>query len=211
LNIHSIEQDGYEADDIIGTLAYSVHEDDAEVFMVTPDKDFMQLVNEHVSMLKPNNQSGGFDRIDIEGVREYFGIYPNQVIDVLAILGDASDNIPGVPGIGKKGAPKLIEQYGTLENLLVEAPNISAKRQRESLIEYADDARHALKMVTIKTDVPNTPTWQTLAWNEASPTELASFFRRMGFRSLTRKYEEFQTERSNLIVEQNLKNKLIRL
>ena len=194
-NIHSIEQDGFEADDIIGTLAYSVHEDDAEVFMVTPDKDFMQLVNEHVSMLKPNNQSGGFDRIDIEGVKDYFGVYPNQVIDVLAILGDASDNIPGVPGIGKKGAPKLIEQYGSLENLLAEAPNISAKRQRESLIEHADDARHALKMVTIKTDVPNTPTWQTLAWNEASPTELASFFRRMGFRSLTRKYEKFQTER----------------
>ena len=194
-NIHSIEQDGFEADDIIGTLAYSVHEDDAEVFMVTPDKDFMQLVNEHVSMLKPNNQSGGFDRIDIEGVREYFGVYPNQVIDVLAILGDASDNIPGVPGIGKKGAPKLIEQYGSLENLLAETPNISAKRQRESLIEHADDARHALKMVTIKTDVPNTPNWQTLAWNEASTTELASFFRRMGFRSLTRKYEASETER----------------
>ena len=194
-NIHSIEQDGFEADDIIGTLAYSVHEDDAEVFMVTPDKDFMQLVNKHVSMLKPNNQSGGFDRIDIEGVREYFGVYPNQVIDVLAILGDASDNIPGVPGIGKKGAPKLIEQYGSLENLLAETPNISAKRQRESLIEHADDARHALKMVTIKTDVPNTPNWQTLAWNEASTTELASFFRRMGFRSLTRKYEASETER----------------
>lgn len=209
-NIHSIEQDGYEADDIIGTLAYSVHEDDAEVFMVTPDKDFMQLVNEHVSMLKPNNQSGGFDRIDIEGVKDYFGVYPNQVIDVLAILGDTSDNIPGVPGIGKKGAPKLIEQYGTLENLLAEAPNISAKRQRESLIEHANDARHALKMVTIKTEVPNTPTWQTLAWNEASPTELASFFRRMGFRSLTRKYEEFQTERVDSESETGSKEQTIK-
>ncbi len=188
-NIPSLEQDGYEADDIIGTLAYSVNEEDAEVFMVTPDKDFMQLVNEHVRMLKPNNQSGGFDCIDIEGVKDYFGVYPNQVIDVLAILGDASDNIPGVPGIGKKGAPKLIEQYGSLAKLLEEAANISAKRQRESLIEYADEARHALKMVTIKTDVPNTPDWQSLEWHEAHSAELSEFFKRMGFRSLTRKYE----------------------
>ena len=134
---------------------------EAEVYLVTPDKDFMQLVNRHVFMLKPNNKNGGFDRIDEEGVKKYFGVYPKQVIDVLALLGDASDNIPGVPGIGK-GAPKLIEQFESLDKLLDQASTISAKRQRESLIEFADEARHARKMVTIRTDVPGVESWINL-------------------------------------------------
>jgi DNA polymerase I len=189
-NIPNIEKDGYEADDIIGTLAYSIEAGEAEVFLVTPDKDFMQLVNDYVCMLKPNNKNGGFDRIDEEGVKEYFGVYPSQVVDVLALLGDASDNIPGVPGIGKKGAPKLIEQFESLDNLLDQASTISAKRQRESLIECADEARHARKMVTIKTDVPGVQSWTDLVRAEPDWVNLAVFFSRMGFRSLTRKYEE---------------------
>ena len=189
-NIPNIEKDGYEADDIIGTLAYSIEAGEAEVFLVTPDKDFMQLVNDYVCMLKPNNKNGGFDRVDEDGVKEYFGVYPNQVIDVLALLGDASDNIPGVPGIGKKGAPKLIEQFESLDNLLDQASTISAKRQRESLIEFADEARHARKMVTIKTDVPGVQSWTDLVRADPDWSNLAVFFSRMGFRSLTRKYEE---------------------
>ncbi len=189
-NIPNIEQDGYEADDIIGTLAYSIVAGEAEVFLVTPDKDFMQLINHYVCMLKPNNKNGGFDRVDEDGVKEYFGVYPNQVIDVLALLGDASDNIPGVPGIGKKGAPKLIEQFESLDNLLDQASTISAKRQRESLIEFADEARHARKMVTIKTDVPGVQSWTDLVRADPDWSNLAVFFSRMGFRSLTRKYEE---------------------
>jgi DNA polymerase I len=189
-NIPNIEKDGYEADDIIGTLAYSIEAGEAEVFLVTPDKDFMQLVNDYVCMLKPNNKNGGFDRVDEDGVKEYFGVYPNQVIDVLALLGDASDNIPGVPGIGKKGAPKLIEQFESLDNLLDQASTISAKRQRESLIEFADEARHARKMVTIKTDVPGVQSWTELVRADPDWSNLAVFFSRMGFRSLTRKYEE---------------------
>lgn len=188
-NIPNIEQDGYEADDIIGTLAYSIEAGEAEVFLVTPDKDFMQLVNHYVCMLKPNNKNGGFDRVDEDGVKEYFGVYPNQVIDVLALLGDASDNIPGVPGIGKKGAPKLIEQFESLDNLLDQASTISANRQRESLIEFAEEARHARKMVTIKTDVPGVPSWTDLVRANPNWSNLAVFFSRMGFRSLTRKYE----------------------
>ena len=190
-NIPNIEKDGYEADDIIGTLAYSIEAGEAEVFLVTPDKDFMQLVNHYVCMLKPNNKNGGFDRVDEDGVKEYFGVYPNQVIDVLSLLGDASDNIPGVPGIGKKGAPKLIEQFESLDNLLDQASTISAKRQRESLIEFADQARHARKMVTIKTDVPGVQSWTDLVRADPDWSNLAVFFSRMGFRSLTRKYEEF--------------------
>ena len=198
-NIPNIEQDGFEADDIIGTLANSVEAGEAEVYLVTPDKDFMQLVNQNVYMLKPNNKNGGFDRIDEEGVKDYFGVYPNQVIDVLALLGDASDNIPGVPGIGKKGAPKLIKQYESLDKLLDQALTISAKRQRENLIEYADDARHARKMVTIKTDVPGVQSWIDLSRNEADWSNLAAFFSRMGFRSLTRKYEDISSHSASAV------------
>lgn len=102
--IPNIEQDGYEADDIIGTIATQANAEDVDVMLVTPDKDFMQLVHDHIRMMKPNNKTV-FDIIDREGVMEYFGVYPEKVIDVLAILGDTADNIPGVPGIGKKGAP----------------------------------------------------------------------------------------------------------
>ena len=186
--IHNIEQDGYEADDIIGTIASGANADDVDVWMVTPDKDFMQLVHDHIKMMKPNNKDGGFDIIDREGVKEYFGVYPEKVIDVLAILGDTADNIPGVPGIGKKGAPKLIEQFGSLEEALDQAETISAKRQREGLLENKEQALHAKFMVTIKTDVPNTVDWEELEWSGPDLKELGLFFKKMEFRTLTKKY-----------------------
>lgn len=186
--ITNLEKDGYEADDIIGTLASRAKQEDVDVFLVTPDKDFMQLVQDHVTMVKPDNQNGGFQVIDPEGVKEYFGVYPDQVIDVLALIGDTSDNIPGVPGIGKKGAPKLIQKFGSLEKALGEAPNIKAKRAREGLMNYADQALHAKRMVTIKTDVPETMPWKELTWKGANKKEIGRFFKRMEFRTLTKRY-----------------------
>lgn len=186
--ISNIEQDGYEADDIIGTIASGANIDDVDVYLVTPDKDFMQLVHDHIKMYKPDNQNGGFNIIDREGVKDYFGVYPEQVIDVLAILGDTSDNIPGVRGIGKKGAPKLINKYGTLENAIDDAPNMKSKRHREGLQEYAEEALHAKKMVTIETNVPEVVEWEELMWEGANPQKLGAFFKRMEFRTLTKKY-----------------------
>lgn len=186
--IPSIEQDGYEADDIIGTIASGANADDVDVLLVTPDKDFMQLVHDHIKLMKPNNKDGGFDIVDREGVMDYFGVYPEQVIDVLAILGDSVDNVPGVPGIGKKGAPKLIEEFGSLEECIAQAETISAKRQRENLQEYAEQALHAKFMVTIKTDVPDTVDWEELEWKGADNKKLGTFFKRMGFRTLTAKF-----------------------
>lgn len=186
--IKNIEQDGYEADDIIGTIADKANAEDVDVFLVTPDKDFMQLVHDHITMYKPDNKNGGFNFIDREGVRDYFGVYPEKVIDVLAILGDTSDNIPGVKGIGKKGAPKLINKYGSLEAAIEDAPNMSSKRHREGLQEYEEEALHAKKMVTIKTDVPNTASWKELSWEGPDKKKLGAFFKRMEFRSLTKKY-----------------------
>ncbi|NBC03955.1 MAG: DNA polymerase I [Bacteroidetes bacterium] len=186
--IKNIQQDGYEADDIIGTIAHHAEAEDVDVYLVTPDKDFMQLVDEHITMVKPDNKNGGFNLIDREGVKEYFGVYPEKVIDVLAMIGDTSDNIPGVPGIGKKGAPKLVNKYGSLEKAIEEAPNMKAKRSREGLTNYADQALHAKKMVTIKTDVPDTHKWEELEWEGPDKKELGLFFKRMEFRTLTKKY-----------------------
>lgn len=186
--IPSIEEHGYEADDIIGTIASRANADDVDVMLVTPDKDFMQLVHDHIKMMKPDNKDGGFNIIDREGVKDYFGVYPEQVIDVLAMIGDTSDNIPGVPGIGKKGAPKLIKKYGSLEAAIEAAPNISGKRAREGLTEYAGQALQAKEMVTIKTDVPNVEEWEKFEWKGPNKKELGLFFKRMEFRTLTRKY-----------------------
>ncbi|MBD3615953.1 MAG: DNA polymerase I [Gracilimonas sp.] len=186
--IQNLEEDGYEADDIIGTIASGANADDVDVMMVTPDKDFMQLVHDHIRMMKPDNNNGGFNIIDREGVKDYFGVYPEDVIDVLAIIGDTSDNIPGVPGIGKKGAPKLIKKYGSLEAAIEDAPNIKGKRAREGLMEYGEQALHAKDMVTIKTDVPNTKDWEELGWEGPDKKKLGLFFKRMEFRTLTKRY-----------------------
>lgn len=186
--IRNLELDGFEADDIIGTLADKANAQDVDVWLVTPDKDFMQLVHDHIRMLKPDNANGGFQRIGPEEVKDYFGVYPAKVVDVLAIIGDASDNIPGVPGIGKKGAPQLIERFGSLEEAIANASQITAKRQREGLTEHADTAMQAKRMVTIHTDVPGIPHWTDLGWDGADRRRLAELFESLAFRTLTRKY-----------------------
>lgn len=201
--IQNIEQDGYEADDIIGTIAALAGREEVDVFLVTPDKDFMQLVDQHICMLKPDNKNGGFIHIDREGVKNYFGVYPEQVIDVLAIIGDSSDNIPGVPGIGKKGAPDLILEYGSLENAIEAAPQMKSKRSREGLTLHTDQALHAKKMVTIRIDVPNVAPWQSLEWKGADRKKLGLFFKRMEFRTLTRKYLDQDESGQGLLFTDN--------
>ena len=193
--IENIEQDGYEADDIIGTIADRANAEDVDVFLVTPDKDFMQLVHDHIQMMKPDNKNGGFNIIDREGVKEYFGVYPEQVVDVLAMLGDTSDNIPGVRGIGKKGAPKIIKNYGSLEKAIEAAPDIKSKRYGNALNKQAEQALHAKKMVKIKTDVPDIVDWEDLKWEGPDKEKLGGFFKRMEFRSLTKKYLGEEIER----------------
>jgi DNA polymerase-1 len=186
--IQNIEKDGFEADDLIGTIVNRAQIEHVDAYMVTPDKDFMQLVKDHILMLKPDNQNGGMILIDREGVLDYFQVYPEQVVDVLAIIGDASDNIPGVPGIGKKGAPKVIEEFGTLENAIENAASIKAKRVREGLMNFSEQALHAKEMVTIQTDVEDVPDWHHFDWHGSDDEKLGLFFQRMEFRTLTRKY-----------------------
>lgn len=186
--IVNLESDGYEADDIIGTLAKQAEISEADVFLVTPDKDYMQLVDDHICMLKPLNNGDGFEIVNREGVKAYFGVEPEWVIDVLALLGDTSDNVPGVPGIGKKGAPTLVLEYGHIEDLVNKAHEIPQKRIKEALLQSAEQVVLSKTLVTIKTDVPEIPNWRSLAWEGPHTEELAEFFKQMGFRTLHQRF-----------------------
>ncbi|MCC7336448.1 MAG: DNA polymerase I [Pirellulaceae bacterium] len=155
-NIPSIRLPGYEADDIIGTLARQAAAEGFQVLMVTPDKDYDQLVGEHIFVMKPGRQGS---EVEILGVPEVLAKWEveriEQVIDVLGMMGDASDNIPGIPGIGPKTAQKLIAQYGSLEQLLERSHELKGK-QRERVEQFADQARLSKQLVTIQLDVPHT-------------------------------------------------------
>ncbi len=195
--IKNIEKDGFEADDIIGTIADKAEAEDVDVFLVTPDKDMMQLVDKHIKLYKPLNNAKGFDIIDIEGVKKYFGVEPAQVTDVLALIGDTSDNIPGVPGVGKKGAPKYIEEYGSIEGLLESADEVSSPKIKKYLKENPDKVRLSHELVTIITEVPDIPSWKDLEWNGYDRDKVSGFFKRMNFRSLLGRLEQNDTVNEN--------------
>jgi DNA polymerase-1 len=148
---------GYEADDVIGTLAAAGAERGLQVVIVSGDKDFYQLVGPRIALLNPGR--GGPAAVDETWVdegnaSERLGVAPRQVVDFLALVGDASDNIPGVKGIGEKGAQKLLAEFGDLDTLLARAAEVSAKRAREALLSQADSARLSRELVTIRRDVP---------------------------------------------------------
>ncbi|MHA1597638.1 MAG: DNA polymerase I [Alphaproteobacteria bacterium] len=149
-NVACVDMPGYEADDLIATYARQAREAGADVTIVSSDKDLMQLVGDKVMMFDAmKNKQIGPDQ-----VVEKFGVGPDKVIEVQALAGDASDNVPGVPGIGIKTAAQLIVEYGDLENLLEHAGEIKQNKRRENLIEFADKARISKKLVTLKDDVP---------------------------------------------------------
>lgn len=155
MRIPVLEVPNYEADDVIGTLSYQASCcDEYEVFMVTPDKDYGQLIKEHVSMYKPAKGGEGIDIVGLDKVCDCYGIAdPKQVIDILALWGDASDNIPGVPGIGEKGAKKLVAEWGDVENIIANADKLTPKL-KASILENQEQLRLSKVLATIKLDVP---------------------------------------------------------
>jgi len=146
--------DGFEADDIIGTLARQAERENALTFLITPDKDFMQLVSGTVKIYKPGKQGSDIEIIDIEGVKQKFGVAPDKVIDVLGLIGDASDNVPGVPGVGEKTAIPLIQKYGSIEELYRHLDEIPQKGLRAKLESNKELAFLSKKLVTIDVTVP---------------------------------------------------------
>ena len=149
-----MECDGYEADDIIGGLAQQAEKEGYEVFMVTPDKDFGQLVTDKIKIYKPGYQGGKVEIMGAKEVCEKWNIKDvSQVIDILGLMGDASDNIPGIPGIGEKTASKLLAEYGTLDNILANADNIKGSLG-EKIRAGKESAIMSKKLATIITEVP---------------------------------------------------------
>ncbi len=183
-NISVVEVPKYEADDVIGTLARRSEKEGLNVFMMTPDKDYAQLVTGNIRMYKPKRSGSGVEIWGEEEVKERYGISdPLQVIDILALWGDASDNIPGVPGIGEKTAIKLISEYGTLENLLDHLDDLKGK-QKENLDTFREQAFLSKKLATIIEDVPVDIEIEQLKRKDQDNTLLKALFEELEFRTL---------------------------
>ena len=175
LNIHVIRKPGYEADDVIGTLAHQASKEGFRTWMVTPDKDYEQLVSDDIVIYKPGRRGSDPEIFGVTEVLDKWGIERvDQVIDILGLMGDASDNIPGVAGIGPKTAQKLIAQYGSIENLLTHSAELKGK-QKERVEQQADMAKLSKRLVTIQLDVPHDVQFAQLqheAWDKAKLKEL---------------------------------------
>ncbi|MEE2565191.1 DNA polymerase I [Hyphobacterium marinum] len=183
-----IEMEGFEADDLIATYTKQARAKGAKVTIVSSDKDLMQLVEDGQVTLFDTMKN---KRIGTEGVREKFGVGPEKVIEVQALIGDSSDNVPGVPGIGPKTASQLIDEYGDLETLLSRAEEIKQTKRRENLIEFADQARISKTLVTLKTDMESVPeALEAFGTIDPESDELVAFLKSMEFRTLTRRVEE---------------------
>lgn len=184
LRIPILEVDGYEADDIIGTAAREAEEQGFRVWMVTPDKDFDQLVSENVFVLRPGRQGSTFEVFDVDKVLEKWQIQRvDQVIDILGLMGDASDNVPGVPGIGEKTAQKLISQFGSIEHLLASTSQLSGK-QRQSIEAHREQALLSRRLVTIMLDAPHGFEIEQLRCQPFDETKVRQLFEELEFETL---------------------------
>ena len=154
LSVSEFAMDGYEADDLIGTISAQVDPEQYEVFMVTPDKDYAQLVKENVFLYRPRSRGGGFECLDVEGVIGKFGVRPNQIIDFLGLKGDSVDNLPGVPRIGDKTAVQLLSEFDSIEDILEGVEGITKKSIKKTLEENGEQGLLTKRLATIKTDVP---------------------------------------------------------
>jgi len=184
LRIPILEAEGYEADDVIATIAKKAQEKGYEVFMVTPDKDFMQVLDQHIAMYKPSRGGDPPEIIDLEKFREKYGLEsPRQFIDVLALMGDSSDNIPGVKGVGEKTAVKLIREFGSLENLYAHIDKVKGKL-REKLLQDKENAFLSKKLATILYDAPVPFDPDALVRSDPDSESLRRIFEELEFRSL---------------------------
>lgn len=192
MNIPLIECDGFEADDIIGTLAKQAEKEKVETFMVTPDKDYMQLVTSKIFVYKParnvyGNKIADKEIVGIEEVEKKFGVHPGKVIDVLGLMGDASDNVPGVKGVGEKTATALIQQFGTIESMYENIDDITKPKLKENLLVNKDMALLSKKLVTINTNVPLNINFHNLNKKEIDVDKVVELMAELEFKTLLKK------------------------
>lgn len=184
MNIPILETEGFEADDIIGTVAHRAEQHGFTTFMVTPDKDYGQLVTDNIRMYKPKKGDNDIEILGPKEICERYGIAePKQLIDILALWGDASDNIPGVPGVGEKTACKLIGEWGSVENLLANADKLKGK-QKENVINNQEQLKLSKKLATIVLDVPVEFDEGKLVLEEPNNEQLVELFTELEFTSI---------------------------
>ena len=185
--IPKLECIGFEADDVIGTMAKTAEKDDFQVFMVTPDKDYAQLVSPNIFMYKPKRMGNEMEIWGVDQVCENFQISrPEQVIDLLGLMGDSSDNIPGCPGIGPKGAAQLISQFGGIEGVYASIDQVKGK-QKESLVNFEEQVRLSRKLAEIVLNVPLNHSPDELVRQEPDHQELNQLFSELEFRNMLSK------------------------
>ncbi|MEO7890817.1 MAG: DNA polymerase I [Vicinamibacterales bacterium] len=185
MGVPILTSERYEADDVIGTLAVQASAAGFEVAIVTGDKDFFQLVTAGIRVFNPRDEGTWYDA---EGVVTKLGVRPDQVLDVMALMGDSIDNIKGVPGIGEKGARELIATYGTLDALIEQAASLPQKRYREALMAHADSARSSRELARICTDVPVTFDSEAFRYRGPSHERCYALFSLLGFRALSQEF-----------------------
>ena len=187
MHIPILQVDGFEADDIIGTIATRFGADGIDTFMLTPDKDYGQLIGPNVFMYRPRH-GGGYEILGEKEVGEKYGIpTPAQVIDLLALMGDSSDNFPGCPGVGEKTAAKLINQFGSIDNMLQHTDEIKGKL-REKVENAVEDIKMSKFLATIRTDVPMQLDLDELKVEQPDETKLRAIFEKLEFKTLINKF-----------------------
>lgn len=180
MNIPTFEKSGHEADDILGTFAHAASKEDIQTVIVTTDKDLLQMVDQNTSVYNLTKDI----TLDEKGVKEHFGVFPSQIIDVLALWGDSSDNIPGVPGIGEKTAKSLISQFDSLDNLLENLPSIEKESVRKKIENNHDELQLSRQLVTIFKDLDISFSSREMELTPPNTDELLALYQDLGFSSL---------------------------
>jgi DNA polymerase-1 len=182
--IRYFELENYEADDIIGTLAHSVEASGMETLIVSGDKDLLQLVDDRVQVLLTRKGVTEAERFDVKAIADKYGLTPKQIIDLKGLMGDASDNIPGIPGVGEKTALKLLHQYPSVEEVVEHADELPGKKLQEKVREYKDQALLSKKLATIHTEVPLEFSVKDLELPPPDPKKVAEIFKKLEFKTL---------------------------
>lgn len=197
-NIRTYELENYEADDIIGTLATQAEREGFRVVIISGDRDLTQLTSDRIHVHVTKKGITDMERYTPQHVHEKYGLTPAQIVDLKGLMGDASDHIPGVPGIGEKTALKLLKEYGTVENVLASIEHLSGKKLKENLQMYREQALLSKQLATIHRDVPLTLSLDELAWESYDSERVAALFQELGFISLMDKIGQPSHEKASL-------------